>query len=205
MISSLKAWLRRKWQRSHGGGRRHRPARRWRLGPLEVLEDRRTPSTFTVTNTNDSGAGSFRQAILDANADQGAGADQIQFAIGAGFWQTISPINPLPTITHTVNIDGTTQPFYGLVGLPLITLDGSKSAPGDGLDFSSANNTVRGLAIGNWSGNGIDLGGSGGDLIVGDIIGTNSFGLTAQPNGGDGVYMNSTGNTIGGASPAAAT
>jgi len=26
-------------------------------------------ATFTVTNTNDSGAGSLRQAILDANAN----------------------------------------------------------------------------------------------------------------------------------------
>ena len=36
---------------------------------------------FTVTNTNDSGPGSLRQAILDANAS--AGADTITFAIGA--------------------------------------------------------------------------------------------------------------------------
>ena len=28
--------------------------------------------TFTVTNTNDSGQGSLRQAILDANANSGA-------------------------------------------------------------------------------------------------------------------------------------
>ena len=28
-------------------------------------------ATFTVTNTNDSGAGSLRQAILDANANPG--------------------------------------------------------------------------------------------------------------------------------------
>ena len=40
-------------------------------------------ATFTVTNTNDSGAGSLRQAILDANS--GAGPHTIQFAIpGAG-------------------------------------------------------------------------------------------------------------------------
>jgi thiamine pyrophosphokinase len=32
-------------------------------------------ATYTVTNTNDSGAGSFRQAILDANAN--AGVDTI--------------------------------------------------------------------------------------------------------------------------------
>ncbi len=34
-------------------------------------------ATYTVTNTNDSGAGSLRQAILDANANA-AGHDQLQ-------------------------------------------------------------------------------------------------------------------------------
>ena len=36
-------------------------------------------ATFTVTNTNDTGPGSFRQAIVDANDN--AGADTIAFAI----------------------------------------------------------------------------------------------------------------------------
>lgn len=36
-----------------------------------------TPQTFVVTNTSDSGSGSLRQAILDANAN--AGADTIEF------------------------------------------------------------------------------------------------------------------------------
>ncbi len=39
-------------------------------------------STFTVTNTNDGGAGSLRQAILDANASNGF--DAIEFNITAG-------------------------------------------------------------------------------------------------------------------------
>jgi hypothetical protein len=37
------------------------------------------PATFVVTTTSDSGAGSLRQAILDANAN--AGADTITFNI----------------------------------------------------------------------------------------------------------------------------
>jgi hypothetical protein len=37
-----------------------------------VLEDRRLLSTLTVTNNNDSGRGSLRQAILAANAHAGA-------------------------------------------------------------------------------------------------------------------------------------
>src|SRR6476619_6710392 len=44
----------------------------------ELLEGRTLLSTFTVSNTNDTGAGSFRQAIRDANAG-GARADTIVF------------------------------------------------------------------------------------------------------------------------------
>jgi hypothetical protein len=48
---------------------------------LERLEDRTVPTTFTVVNTLDSGPGSLRQAILDANAS--AGANIINFNIPA--------------------------------------------------------------------------------------------------------------------------
>src|SRR5262245_13363218 len=44
---------------------------------LECLEDRTVPATFTVTNSADTGSGSLRQAIINANAL--AGADDIVF------------------------------------------------------------------------------------------------------------------------------
>ncbi len=58
-----------------------RQQRRWgcathRLN-VETLEDRSLPSTFSVLNLADSGPGSLRQAILDANANPGA--DLIRF------------------------------------------------------------------------------------------------------------------------------
>src|SRR5260370_11311078 len=40
---------------------------------LEPLEDRTLLSTFTAVNTDDSGPGSFLQAILHANATANAG------------------------------------------------------------------------------------------------------------------------------------
>ena len=46
-----------------------RQSRAGRFRPLiEAIEGRMLLSTFTVANLNDSGAGSLRQALLDANA-----------------------------------------------------------------------------------------------------------------------------------------
>jgi hypothetical protein len=60
--------------------------------------------TFTVTNTNDSGAGSLGAAITEANAN--TGADEITFADGVG--GTITLASTLPTVTDPegLTIDG---------------------------------------------------------------------------------------------------
>src|SRR5688500_7549020 len=89
---------------------------------LERLEAREVPAVFTVTTTGDSGPGSLRQAILDANAR--SGADTISFGIATGA-QTIRPATALPAVTDTVTLDATTQPGYA--GTPLITLDGASA------------------------------------------------------------------------------
>src|SRR5689334_17115857 len=101
-------WARRlaKWQTA--GRLRH--SRRSDFGRyvglrLEELETRALPSVFSVTSTSDSGSGSLRQAILDANARQGL--DTITFNIGSGV-QTIAPLSPLPGVTDPVLVDGTT-------------------------------------------------------------------------------------------------
>jgi hypothetical protein len=97
-------------------------------------------ATFTVTTTADSGPGSFRQAVLDANAS--TGADTIAFAIGTGA-ATIVTTSNLPTATESLTIDGTTQPGYA--GTPLITVYG---AP-DTLSFviNGGNSTVRAVSF----------------------------------------------------------
>src|SRR5262245_1439745 len=74
---------------------------------LEALEARWLLSTFTVLNTNDSGPGSLRQAILDANANPGA--DTIAFAINGTGVHKITLLSALPAITDAVLIDGYTQ------------------------------------------------------------------------------------------------
>jgi hypothetical protein len=61
-------------------------------------------ATYTVVSTADSGPGSLRQAILDANANPGA--DNINFNIPSAGVPRIQPILPLPAITGPVAIDG---------------------------------------------------------------------------------------------------
>src|SRR5438270_368197 len=142
VLNAWRRWLR--GLRERTSMRVRRPASRLRLEPLE---DRCLPSTFTVLNTADSGAGSLRQAILDANA--AAGADVINFNVGGGV-QTISPTSLLPQITGSVTIDGTTQP--GFAGSPLIELNGAGAGAFAGLWITAGNCTVRGLVINRFNG-----------------------------------------------------
>ncbi len=74
-------------------------------------------NTYTVTNTSDSGAGSLRQAILDANGNPGA--DTIAFAIPGAGVHTIMLTTWLPNATDPVTVDGYTQPGSSPNTLPL--------------------------------------------------------------------------------------
>src|SRR4051812_21067248 len=88
---------------------------------LEALEPREMPATFMVVNVNDTGTGSLRQAILDA--DNQAGASKIVFAIPGTGVHTIAPTSALPMIVVPLTIDGTSQTGYA--GKPLIELNGA--------------------------------------------------------------------------------
>jgi hypothetical protein len=171
-------------------------------------------ASFTVTTTNDSGPGSLRQAIQDANALPDA--DSIQFNIPGTGVQTIALGTALPVVTNTVTIDGYTQPgshpntlATGSDAVLLIRLDGSgisNSLPA-GLKLTGANHLVRGLVVVRFS-DGIVLDTCTNCTVAGNWVGYDVDGLTSG-NTGNGVYITcpvfrrSTGNTIGGTTPGA--
>ena len=155
-------------------------------------------STFTVTNTNDSGPGSLRQAILDSNANPGA--DLIAFNIPGPCPCTIQPLSALPTITDPAVIDGTTQP--GFAGSPIVELNGASAGFASGIVISAGSSTVRGLVINRFYSDGIGLVTAGGNRIEGSFMGTNIAGTAALPNG-FGVGVASSNNTVGGTTTAA--
>ncbi|HEV3437351.1 MAG TPA: right-handed parallel beta-helix repeat-containing protein [Gemmata sp.] len=155
---------------------------------LEMLEDRLAPATFTVTNTNNSGAGSLRQAILNANAN--AGSDTISFNIpnvGGPSIHVISPTSALPTVTGTVFIRGATEP--GFSGAPLIELDGNLAgSSSQGLLLSASDCVVDSLSIVGFGQFGIDIKSGTGNVVSRCDIGiepTNS----ALGNGAGGVLL----------------
>jgi len=159
-----------------------------------------TRQNFVVTNANDHGAGSLRQAIVNANAT--SGADTIVFDIPAAGVQTINLLIALPDITDAVVIDASTQPGYA--GSPLIELNGTLVGGNNtsGLTIKSGNCTVRGLAIGRFSGYGIRLNFSDNNIIQGNYIGLDPTGTTRRANNYGITLSSSSNNLIGGTTPA---
>jgi hypothetical protein len=172
--------------------------------------------TFTVTNTNDSGAGSLRQAILDANATDGASV--IGFDIPGTGVKTIAVgsqgFGALPTITEPVTIDGYTQPgsspntkAVGNDASLKIQLDGTNAPGASGLAIVASNSVVKGLVINRFSFAGIFVNGATvGDRIEGNFVGTDPTGTIDRGNGFGGVDIEGDGLSqavVGGTTPAA--
>jgi parallel beta-helix repeat protein len=154
-------------------------------------------ATFTVTNNNNSGAGSFRQALLDANTT--SGTDTIVFNVAPGGIQTVTVFTDLPRIAEPVIVDGTTQPGYA--GTPIIEITNNSINSGDAIVIDSGGTTIRGLIINNFGGNGISMYTNDGNVIENNFIGTNSSGTAARMNAGAGIrLLNSSNNIIGGTS-----
>ena len=160
---------------------------------------------YIVKNTNDSGAGSLRQALLDANATPVA--DIINFEIPGTGPHVIALTQKLPLITRPVTIDGFSQAgasvgdlWGGIPHTIMIEVDGS----GTGAVVNSvalfrirpgAEGTIfRGISVtGNPttstnSGNGIHIG-TNNVYIQSCYIGVRPDGLTAKGNGEAGIFI----------------
>jgi len=175
--------------------------------------------TFTVTNTSDTGAGSLRQAIIDANNN--AGLDTIAFNIPGSGVHTITLGSSLPDITSPVIIDGYTQPgatpntlAIGDNAHLLIRIDGGtigtmlflcNPSTCGGSGFSSDGSTIRGLCLvksNNGAGLMIDTG-SNNNRVAGNFLGVDTDGTTVVSNGAPiTILSGASGNTVGGTSPA---
>lgn len=126
-------------------------------------------ATFAVTNTNDSGVGSLRQAILDANSF--AGSDEIVFSLRGNGAKTITLTSGQLGITDDLFISG--------LGQNKLTISGNQASRVFEVN-SGVNVTMRDLTITN--GYSIYGGGirNGGRLDARNITFKNNEGL----NGG---------------------
>ena len=164
-----------------------------------------------VTNTNTSGNGSLSRAVYGANLNPNL--DTITFDIPGGGPHTIAtPWNGLVVGGNGVLIDGYSQagasPNTNPPGGPtnavlMIEIDGSPvTASQPALYLYGDSTEVRGLAINNGGGAGIEIDATGCE-ITGCFIGTNVAGNAAEGNAGHGITVpESAGpNTIGGPNP----
>jgi hypothetical protein len=133
---------------------------------------------YTVVTNADSGPGSLRQAIIDANANPGI--DTISFNLPSA--QTIiQPITPLNQITGDVVIEGNTQPGY--IGTPIVAIDGINVGNASGLNSIASQIEINGLAIYNFQRDGISINNAQNVIVEGIYSGILPDGITAAANG----------------------
>ena len=161
-------------------------------------------NSFVVTNTNDSGAGSLRRTLLDANAQ--AGTDTISFNISTTdsryfFYENDGIANSLTgAITHTptlVDTDFNTGWYSIQLGSALPTITDTVIIDG----YSQAGAQVNTLANGSDAILKIELDGSLAGAADGLAInGSNSIisGLVVNNFGDDGIQLDTTGIAITG-------
>ncbi len=163
-----------------------------------------TTGGLQVTNTDDSGPGSLREALDTANATPTP--DTVTFAIPGAGPHVIRPASPLPVISTPVTLDGFSQPGASGDAWPptlKIVLDGTLAgANANGLAIASnavgAVTSVKGLVVRNFSRYGVTVGGKA--EITQCYVGANPDGATAAGNGAGGIFVDGDGlATSGGA------
>lgn len=163
-------------------------------------------ANFVVVNTLDSGPGSLRQAIQDANLS--VGADTITFTIGGSGVKIIRPFSALPSLTDAVTIDGYTQAgakpnnlSAGSDAILNVVMDGSFAGNAVGIRIASSNCLVRGLVIHSFKGTGLSIFAGTSNSVEGCYIGVTDTGNSALPNAA-GINISTDNNRLGGSIPA---
>ncbi len=144
--------------------------------------------SILVTNTNDSGPGSLRQAITDTNANADTNAINFQ----AGLTGTITLLSALPDLSTSMSINGPganlmTVARSAVGGTPnfrIFAINSGKTVKISGLTMSNGNVT-SGLAPTN----------SGGAIFNSGTLTLTSSTVTgnnANPGGGGGIFNNGT-------------
>ena len=120
------------------------------------LEERVVPATFTVINDSDSGAGSLREAIINANAT--AGNDIINFSITGTITLDSQNNNVNASLPTILSANATASGGGGSVGTLTINGPGSSSLIISGLDGGNNNRDFNIFNIA-----------SGGDLTISGV------------------------------------
>jgi hypothetical protein len=185
--------------------------RRVRRLQAEQLELRLALATFEVVNVLDSGPGSLRQALLDAQGMPGD--DAIHFSISGSGPHRIEPLSPLPTISGAgaVFLDASTQSGFEAAGFHPIELSGDRldrdlypTSHGLRIDGTTGS-IIRGFTIHGFT-NSITIHAAQGFFIEQNYLGLDPTGSyspidwvyqTVQENG---VKMYGSTGTIGGTS-----
>lgn len=128
-------------------------------------------ATFTVTNTQDAGAGSLRQVMLDA--ENNPGADTINVAVAG----TVNLTSSLPTVTQSLTINGGGQNGFIVSGQNAVRVFNVSTSG----DLQLNNLTVRDGRASGSGGRGGGIRNSGALTITGSTITANS---TDQDGGG---------------------
>ena len=159
---------------------------------------------IVVTNTDDSGTGSLRWAIDQANTT--VEKDIINFDIAGEGPHRITPQSIYPAIINPIVIDGTSQTGW-TVGNPVIVIDGSDvpiRQNGIMLSSNAHQSEIRGLVIGGYRTGDDFINGfaivvqTDNNKIQGNFIGIEADGETPLPNHRGVQIMNSSGNLVGG-------
>lgn len=214
----LPSWLRRMVGSTRNKISLHspKPQRRRRAPGLrfEHLEDRVTPTVYTVdslldASTGQGDSGTLRYVLNLANTNHTGTAeapDLIEFATGSGTISvgadTAGAGLPALASNEVATIDATTATGYA--GVPLITLDGTLAtvgSPVNGMTISGGSSTIKGFDIIRFTGNGIQLDTNGGDTVLSCFIGITTASVAAA-NGLDGVFILSVSNNAIGSATA---